>query len=106
MMKLTPSTLLKRANDLKIIIKARTHIQISLGEKKVQGGSHGLRILDLFAQPLAFGEASKKLQSDINSMQDWADLNNTIVQFFKAGILETQNTDPTLSIPSEPGASL
>ncbi len=98
MANLSPNTLLVRASNLRVQIHSSTRIQIFNEGDVIECPSHGLTLLDVFAQPTPISKALEKLQGVIKGAQDWIDLTSTILQFYRDGILidETQNV-PTLN---------
>ncbi len=90
---LNRDTILQRVPDLKIQIDSSNNIKIYFEGRVIQGGVHGLTILDAFYQPTSINEVLSKFQMRVKGVQDWMDFMTTIVHLHKVGILrdEAQN---------------
>jgi protein arginine N-methyltransferase 1 len=87
---LNPDLVLHRVPDLKLHVLSDNRIQISLEEKTVTCGPHTLAILDTFHQPTSFSEALRRLGKASVGVQDWAALTSTIVELYRAGVLQDE----------------
>jgi Ribosomal protein L11 methyltransferase (PrmA) len=87
-MKLCPHTILQRVPSLNLQIDSSNYVQIVTQERVISCGPRGLAILDAFSQPTALSEALAQLQTQLQGAQDWVDMTGTILQLYRAGILQ------------------
>jgi hypothetical protein len=85
---LDPNEPLQRLADLAICLQSDGSIRIDLEDRALLCGPHAMRILETFAQPTTFKDALKVLGTQVLGTQDWVDLNDTIMNMFRAGALE------------------
>ena len=86
--KLDEQAILRRAPNLRVEIGTSSAIQILVRDRIVACGSHGLPVLDVFAQPISVAQAMERLRGRAAGMQDWLDLIATIGALHEAGVLE------------------
>jgi protein arginine N-methyltransferase 1 len=97
MRKLSKETALRRAAHLRVEIGADNRTVIFRGGRSVDGGPHGLAILDAFARAVPFAEALAKLQARTPGARDWLDLTAAIERLYQSGILlETSEQEPAI----------
>jgi protein arginine N-methyltransferase 1 len=85
---LDPNEPLQRLPDLSVHLQSDGSIRIDLEDRALLCGPHALRILETFSQPTTFRHALEALRTDVLGTQDWVDLNDTIMNLFRAGALE------------------
>lgn len=83
--KLSPTTVLQRADDLSVDVGVHGNITVSRDGRAVSAGSRGLALLDAFAQPTSVQTAVARLGA--TGSQDWIDLTGAIQRLIRAGIL-------------------
>ena len=89
---------LKRLPELKIDLKSSNEICVLVDSKAFYFGSHGLLVLDTFAQPRSLRDALNELKERVVGSQDWVDLTSTIFRMYEAGILRDEGaSQPELS---------
>jgi precorrin-6B methylase 2 len=99
MNQLSPHTLLQRIPEVQVRIDSSNYAQIITKDRVIPCGTHGLAVLNIFAQPISMKQALEKLKELILGAQDWMNLNSTILQLYRAGILvEEGQISPTLRI--------
>lgn len=84
-----PNALLQRAPELDLRLQSDGSVRIDREGRSDRFGPHSLRVLDAFARPTSFRAALDVLKSQIEGVQDWVDLSNTIRGLYRAGVLDT-----------------
>ncbi len=78
---------LQRLPDLRLHLDARNELEVDVGGRIHACGPHALRLLEIFARPLAVGEALDHLKPTLVGTQDWMLALRTIQQLEAAGVL-------------------
>jgi precorrin-6B methylase 2 len=87
---LNPTTVLERAGELEVRLKARGDVVVATVDGDVSGGPHCLAILDVFSEPTPLAEGLEQLGSRARGAQDWIDLTAAVVRLHDAGILRAE----------------
>ena len=90
-MNLTPNSILERAPNLKVQILNHGEIIIFMHDRWVKCISHGLAILDAFAQPIVVSEAVRKLGTRFADPKDRAQAIDLISDLYRAGFLQNES---------------
>jgi precorrin-6B methylase 2 len=90
---LKSTTVLERAGELEVRLKARGDVVVATVDGDVSGGPHCLAILDVFSEPTPLADALDQLGSRAHGAQDWIDLTAAVVRLHDAGILRAEG-DP------------
>ena len=90
---LTPTTVLRRANDLEVRLTAAGDTLVATERGLVSGGPHCLAILDLFSEPTTLADALERLGPRAGGAQDWIDLTAAVARFHDEGVLRVDG-DP------------
>jgi hypothetical protein len=96
-MELTPDSILKRAPDLKVQSLYDETTIIFLHDRWITCKSHGLAILDAFAQPTEVSKAVKKLEALFIDARDRAEALDLICNLYRAGFLLSQAGETPVS---------
>jgi hypothetical protein len=89
-MDLTPKSILKRAPNLKVQGLYDETTIIFLHDQWIKCKSHGLAILDAFAQPIEVSKAVKRLEALFIDARDRAEALDLICNLYRAGFLLSQ----------------
>ena len=101
MNQLSPNTPLQRIPEVQVRIDSSNYAQILTKDRVIPCGTHGLAVLNIFAQPISMKQALERLKGLLHGVQDWMNLTNTILQLYQAGILlEEGQISPTLRTDS------
>jgi predicted RNA methylase len=84
---LNPHTVLRRAPELKLRLDSSNYTFIETAAGTIEGGIHGLAVINAFAAPITVAEAVGNLSAGSSGLQDWIGLTSTIVKLHEAGIL-------------------
>jgi hypothetical protein len=87
MNQLSPDTPLQRIPEVQVRIDSSNYVNILTKDRVIPCGTHGLTVLNIFAQPISMKQALEKLKGQIHGAQDWMNLTSTISQLYRAGIL-------------------
>jgi len=96
-MDLTPNSILKRAPNLKVQSLYDETTIIFLQDQWITCKSHGLAILDAFAQPTEVSKAVKKLEALFADARDRAEALDLICNLYRAGFLLSQAGETPVS---------
>jgi predicted RNA methylase len=97
MRKLASDMVLRIVPNLDLHIESNRELKILSEGLSIKCNSHGLAVLDAFAQPTSLTGALKKLQSSIKGAQEWMELTNTITRLYEFGVLQGEaDRKPTL----------
>jgi len=103
-MTLDENLILQRAHRLTVSIRGSEELEVFGADRGVECGSHGLAVLDAFAQPIAVKEAMARLKGRSAGVQDWLDLIGTIELLRQSGMLvEPDANNVRTREPIEPG---
>jgi SAM-dependent methyltransferase len=99
--KLTPQTVLRRVPNLTVRIESDNQLQIFWDGKETRCGPGALSVLDVFSQPHSLAQAFEHLQTLSTGAQDWINLTSSVLQLYRAGVLQDE-LEPRL-IPTSGG---
>jgi hypothetical protein len=85
---LDPDEPLQRLPDLDVRLQSNGSVRVDLESRAILCGPHALRVLETFAHPTTFKDAIDVLKTEVRGTQDWVDLSDTIMNLFRAGVLE------------------
>ena len=93
---LSPQTVLRRAPELSLHVDSSDQVTITVEGGTIGCGPHGLAVLDVFSRPISFADALARLESHVKGAQDWMDLTSTVLNLYRAGVLQDESgTRPT-----------
>jgi hypothetical protein len=96
-MEIDETTVLCRAQNMRVNIDPSPNMEIWVEDTPVMCGPRGLAVLDAFSQPTSLADAMKALRGRSAGMEDWVDLIHTIQWLHEAGVLVAEGEmTPTL----------
>ena len=88
--KLTPQTVLRRVPNLTVRIESDNQLQIFWDGKETRCAPGSLSVLDVFSKPHSLTQAFERLQAVSTSAQDWINLTSSVLELYRAGVLQDE----------------
>ena len=80
---------LQRVAQISVELNSDSTVHVTIGDNRLFGGVHGLRVLNDFERPRTVRAAIESSGVLLRRKRDWLDFVNTIVSFYHSGVLVT-----------------